>query len=375
MNEITRLYGSSILKSMLILTVVLVAALFLLSSCDHHLDSQETEDQFWEQNDTYVTEHIDPEGSGFAVMVVKNGKIAFSKGWGMANIESNIPFTPNTPSNLASLSKQFTATAILILYERGKLNLDTKIIEHFPEFPIAWSEITIHHLLTHQSGIPNYTDLLEDGVTGYDGLTNQRAFELVLQEDNLDFTPGKQASYSNSGYLILAMLVERITDKSYADFLKETIFEPLDMDSTFVSDESVVYPQNVALPYDENNELYKYKEYTYGAGGIYSTLHDIYKWDQALYTDKIVSQSTLQLAFTGYTGGDNDYGYGWMVGQHGKYPAYRHGGFMPGFLNYIYRVPGRNFTYLMISNGGVYANDGFGTWTTDLMDKIFAYYL
>jgi CubicO group peptidase (beta-lactamase class C family) len=233
----------------------------------------------------------------------------------------------------------------------------------------------VHHLLTHQSGIPNYTDITGDDPEAIDGLTNQDALDLVLQDPTLDFLPATSTSYCNTGYIILAMAVERLTNTSYADFLGENIFEPLGMTVTFVSDESVVYPPTTAQPYDEHNRLYEYSLYTYGPAGIYTTLNDYLKWDQALYTDDIVRQSTLELAFTGYTGGDNNFGYGWMVGTYGGSKSLRHGGFSTGFLNYVVRVPEKRFTYLFLSNGGVFANDGFDTWTSELMDEIFARYL
>jgi CubicO group peptidase (beta-lactamase class C family) len=147
------------------------------------------------------------------------------------------------------------------------------------------------------------------------------------------------------------------------------------MTSTFVNDGSADLPLNSTQPYDAHNQLLEYTLHTYGDGGIYSTLEDYAKWDLGLYTDNIVLQSTLELAFTGYTGGDNNYGYGWMVGRHAGSKALRHGGFCPGFLNYAFRVPEKRFTYLFLSNGGVFANDGFETWTDELKDEIFAYYM
>ncbi len=368
------LFYSVFLKSILTLFIVFVTAVFY-SSCEKTTEPKTSEDEFEAEIDAFVSGHMNPEGSGFAIMVIKDGNIAFAQGWGMANIAAGVPFISDTPCQLASLSKQFTAIAILILYERGLLNMDTSIGEHFRDFPVTWADITVHQLLTHQSGIPNFTDLTPDGVAGFDGLTNDGALDLVLKNYTLEFPPGEQAQYSNTGYLILAMLVEHITEMTYSDFLEETIFGPLEMNNTFVRDETVVYPQDTALPYNENNVLYEYDCYTYGPTGIYSTLNDLFKWDQALYSNQIVGQSTLQLAFTGYTGGDNNFGYGWMVSSYRGLPSYRHGGFSLGFLNYIFRVPGKHFMYLMLSNGGVFANNGFDTWTNDLMDKIFAYYL
>ena len=325
--------------------------------------------------EAYVTEHMDPKGSGFGFVAIHDGAVAFARGWGMANIGTSISFSPETPSSAASLTKQFTAVAVLILYERELVDLETPVLSILPELPTAWSEITVHHLLTHQSGVPNYTDITGDAPVDIDGLTNQDALDLVLADPALDFQPGLSTSYSNTGYILLAMIVERLTNLSFADFLGENIFEPLAMTSTFVSDQSVVYPLNTAQPYDERNRLYEYTLYTYGAGGIYTTLNDYVKWDRALYTDDIVRQSTLELAFTGYTGGDDDFGYGWMVGSHGGSRSLRHGGFGTGYLNYVYRVPDKRFTYLFLSNGGVFANDGFDTWTDELKDEIFSLYL
>jgi len=339
------------------------------------LGSSETEEALWTRMEAYVTERMDPAGSGFGFVVIHDGAVAFAGGWGMANIEASVPFSPDTPSDGASLTKQFTAVAVLMLYERERLTLETPIRSILPELPTAWAAITVHHLLTHQSGIPNYTAITGDAPQDIDGLTNQGALDLVLQDPALDFPPGTSASYSNTGYIVLAMLIERLTDMSYAEFLQENIFDPLGMTSTFVSDESVVYPANTAQPYDEHNRKYDYTLYTYGPTGIYTTLNDYAKWDLALYTDDIVRQSTLELAFTGYTGGSDNFGYGWMVGRHGGAKSLRHGGFSTGFLNYVYRVPEKRFTYLFLSNGGVFANDGFDTWTNTVKDEIFDHYL
>jgi len=354
--------------------VILLALSAFFTGCDSQGPS-ETEEEFWTRMEAYVTERMDPEGSGFAFLVISEGTVAYARGWGMANIETGIPFSANTPSNAASLTKQFTALAVLMLYEDEMLTLETPILSILPSLPAAWSDITVHHLLTHQSGIPNYTDITGDEPEAIDGLTNGAALDLVLVAPALDFPPGTSTSYSNTGYIILAMIVEELSGVSYAEFLDQNIFEPLGMTATFVADESATYPANTAQPYDEQNQLYDYSMYTYGPSGIYTTLNDYFKWDQALYTDALVQQATLELAFTGYTGGQNDFGYGWMVGQYGGARSLRHGGFGTGWLNYVYRVPDREFTYLFLSNGGVFANDGFETWTSVLMDEVFSFYL
>jgi CubicO group peptidase (beta-lactamase class C family) len=287
-------------QSGIVSAFLLIAVVHFFAGCDNKGTTEPvSEEAFWQEIDAFVTERMNPDGSGYGILVVQDGEIIFGKGWGMANIADGFPFTPDTPIDLASLTKQFTAVAILILYERDSLDLDMKIVDHFPQFSTAWSEVTVHHLLTHQSGIPNYTEFVPESEEGYNGLTNQLALDLVLQDSSLEFPPGEQTLYSNTGYLIMAMLVEEISKMSYSDFLEQTIFDPLNMHSTFVHDETSVRPPNTALPYDDDNGLYDYEWYTYGAGGIHSTLKDMYKWDQALYTDDIIRQSTLQLATTG----------------------------------------------------------------------------
>jgi CubicO group peptidase (beta-lactamase class C family) len=342
-----------------------IAALLLVlvtgtTGCGHNSGPSESEAEFWERMEAFVTERMDPAGSGFGFVAIHDGDVGFARGWGMANVEAAVPFT---------------AVAVLILHERGLVTLQTPLGSIFPEFPAAWSEIPVHQLLIHRSGIPNYVDITGTDPQDIDGLTNQAVLDLVLADPILEFTPGSSTAYCNTGYLILAMLVERLTGESFADFLQVEIFEPLGMSSTFVRQESTEYPPGVAQPYDEQNRRYEYALHVYGPTGIYSTLNDYFKWDQALYTDQIVSQSTLRRAFTGYTGGQNNFGYGWMVGTRGLFPSYRHGGFTTGFLNYVYRVPDLGFTYMFLSNGGVFANGGFNTWTNELMESIFDFYM
>ena len=191
--------------------------------------------------------------------------------------------------------------------------------------------------------------------------------------------PGQDAAYSNSGYILLGILIERISGKPYPVFMKEEIFTPLGMDSTFVRHEGIAYPENTALPYDDGNHLIVDMGSTYGDSGIYSTLNDMYLWDQALYTERLLRSGTWKIALTNYTRGDLDYGYGWMIGLDGLSPSYRHGGFEPGgwgrgvdggYLIHYYRVPALSFSRLMISNGGVFANNGFRTWTDEVDRKL-----
>ncbi|NIM50560.1 MAG: serine hydrolase, partial [Gemmatimonadales bacterium] len=198
--------------------VLLLALSALVSGCGEQGPS-DPEEEFWARMEAFVTARMDPAGSGFGFVVIHDDAVAFARGWGMANIETGVPFSPDTPSDAASLTKQFTAVAVLILYEREMLTLETPILSILPELPAEWSDITVHHLLTHQSGIPNYTDITGDAPQDIDGLTNQDALNLVLADPTLDFLPGTNTSYCNTGYILLAMAVERLTDMGFADFL------------------------------------------------------------------------------------------------------------------------------------------------------------
>ncbi|MFC1530345.1 serine hydrolase domain-containing protein [Gemmatimonadota bacterium] len=347
---------------------------FLASGCGL-LGPCETEAEFWTRMEAYVTKRMDPAGSGFGFLVMHEGEIAYSNGWGMANIETGIPFSSDTPTAAASLTKQFTGVAILMLCERELLTLETPLLSILPELPTEWSGVTIHQLLIHRSGIPNYVAITGEGPEDLDGLTNGSALDLVLADPALDFNPGEGTAYSNTGYILLAMVLEQLTGETFADFMREEIFEPLGMTETYINDGSAEHPSDVARPYDEQNRMLDYSLHTCGDGGIYTTLNDYAKWDQALYTDSLVQRSTLNLAFRGYTGGDSNFGYGWMVGKHRRWKALRHGGFVAGHLNYVFRVPEKRFTYLFLSNGGVFANNGFGTWTDHLKDEIFDYFM
>ena len=306
------------------------------------------------------TENISP---GFAVLVIKDGKKIYNKGFGFADLQSKKKINSNTNFYLASVSKEFTAMAIMILNDRGKLNFDDKIRKYLPGFPAYGKDVTIRNLLTHTSGIPDYYSLL-----GYKhnfaGITNKDVWDLLLKQDSLNFKSGSKYEYSNSGYLLLSLIVENITKVPFNEFMKKNIFDKLNMKNTlvFTPGNLKIYNRAVGYTKDSTGNYIKddYDQFTTGAGGIFSNTNDLFKWDQSLYTNKLVKRSTLTEAFTKQklsNGNDIDYGFGWMIGSFkdgdlkGVNYIY-HTGALDGFRNLIFRIPKLHFSYIVLSNSG-----------------------
>ena len=253
------------------------------------------------------------------VLVAENGKVIYKKGFGMANMEWNIPNQPDTKLRLGSVSKQFTALLILQLMEEGKLKLNVPITTYLPDYPKTNGDrITIHHLLTHSAGILNYTSIPNFMKTQSRNPYTPGEFVKTFADKPLEFTPGEKFSYSNSGYFVLGYIIEKITGKTYEQCLQERIFTPLNMTNTGY-DNSEVILKNRASGYEKNGNQYVNASFLdmsipYAAGSLYSTVEDLYLWDQALYTDKLLSAKSKELFFAPHisTGGGS-YGYGWGV--------------------------------------------------------------
>jgi len=300
--------------------------------------------------DEYVNAAAAVNGFSGSVLVAQNGAPVVSKGYGMANIELAVPNTSQTVFRLGSVTKQFTAMAIMILQERGKLRVSDPACQYLADCPASWKPLTIRHLLTHTSGVPNYTNFPDFGRTAVLPATSA---EMVgrLADKPLEFAPGEKFAYSNSGYYLLGLIVERASGKPYADFLQEAIFAPLAMSHTGYDSPSRIIP-NRAAGYARQagatvNAAYMDMTLPFAAGALYSTTEDLLRWDQALYTDKLVSQKSLDEMFTPEKGG---YGYGWSIGQRFGRRAVGHGGGIYGFATHIDRYPADRVTVIVLSN-------------------------
>ncbi len=285
-----------------------------------------------------------------AVLLARDGQPIVSRGYGMANIEHGVPNTPQTVFRVGSVTKQFTGMAIVLLQERGKLSVNDPICKYLSDCPQAWQPITIKNLLTHTAGIPNYTEFPDFMKTAAAETT---ATELTnrFKDKPLQFALGEKFAYSNSGYYLLGKIIERASSKSYADFLQENIFAPLGMKhSGYDSPVSII--KNRAAGYARTGDGFINAapismSTAYAAGALYSTVEDMLLWDQALYTEKLVSRKSLDEAFTPFK---NNYGYGWGISKRYDRQMIAHGGGIFGFSAYIARYPDDRLTVIVLSN-------------------------
>lgn len=234
------------------------------------------------------------------VLVAGGGKIVYKNASGYANFHDMEKLKTTSVFCIGSIGKQFSSMAIMILKEQEKLNYEDRLSDYFPEFPDYADKITIRHLLNHTSGIPDWMDYSVFRARPgdfKDDITNKDVFEFLVQIDSLQFTPGEKYSYSSSGYVLLAMIVEKVSGEPFYKFMEQAIFNPLDMKNTLVWNETKPDIPDKTIGYNQFGEKDDYNILTMGAGSIYSTIEDLYKWDQGLYTGKLVSQETLQEAF------------------------------------------------------------------------------
>jgi CubicO group peptidase (beta-lactamase class C family) len=288
-----------------------------------------------------------------AILVARQGKIIYRGGYGKANFQAGADFTTDTPSNIGSVTKQITAMSIMMLAERKKLSYDDPVSQYISEFSRSahFSRITLRHLLSHTSGIPDYGDLAIDD----SGLDQKRLIAALLNKEGVFAVPGLRYRYSNPGYVLLAIVVERVSGKRFGDFLEQEIFKPLAMGATFVYDSPGKKAARAAVGYDQFGKM---DDGTLtaipGDGGVYSTVDDLFKWDQALYTDKLVRQSTLSEAFTPakVQEGSSTYGFGWNVVEEGNSKYLWHQGSQAGFRAFIGRRLAERITVIMLTNKG-----------------------
>jgi CubicO group peptidase (beta-lactamase class C family) len=269
-----------------------------------------------------------------AVLVARDGEVLFSQGYGLADRDKHLPNTPQTKYRLGSITKQFTALAILLLQAQNKLKVQDPVCRYIAECPAMWQDITIHHLLTHTSGIPDFTRFPDYETTK---ATPSSPLQIIarFKDTPLDFKPGEQWSYSNSGYIVLGYIIEQASGKSYETFLQQNIFGPAQMKKTGYDHNDGSLATGYTGFYD-HWEKADYIDMTipYAAGGLYSTSEDLYRWNQVLDTKHLVSQELLNLMFTPHSeipGTGLGYGYGWVVGKMNNHQAVSHGGGIEGF--------------------------------------------
>ena len=295
-----------------------------------------------------------------SALVAENGKVIYKGGFGLANMEWNIPNAPDTKFRLGSITKQFTAMLTLQLVEQGKLKLDGKISDYLPDYRKDIGEkVTVHHLLTHTSGIPSYTS--QPGFFANVSRNPYKVADFVKQytSGNLEFEPGTKYAYNNSGYFLLGAIIERLTGKTYEQALKEMIFDKIGMTNTGYDRHDPLI-QKRASGYVKTgtgylNAAYLDMSLPYAAGSMYSTVEDLYLWDQALYTDKLLTPQSKELMYKPFL---EKYAYGWVVTNASfklkdqSIPVITHGGGINGFTTTIVRFPREKHLIVFLDNTG-----------------------
>lgn len=287
---------------------------------------------------------------GASVMVIRHGHPILTKSFGLADIGHKIPVTDSTNFRLASLTKQFTAMSIMILQERGKLDYSMNLCQIFPDFPAYGRQVTVRNLLQHTSGLIDYEDLIPDSATIQ--VRDCDVLRMMIAQDSACFVPGSTFRYSNSGYAVLAMIVEKVSGRSFASFLKENIFLPLGMNNSVAFEEGISTVPVRAFGYSVEDDSVIFSDQSLtsavlGDGGIYTSVTDLFKWDQALYSEELVTAATLNEAFT--PARDN-YGFGWWIDAYKGHRRIRHYGSTCGFRTAILRYPESEFTVIILTN-------------------------
>jgi CubicO group peptidase (beta-lactamase class C family) len=321
--------------------------------------------------DSLFTKLVTGDSPGLAVGVLCDGHLIFARGYGFADLKTKAPITSATDFRLASVSKQFTAMSIMLLVHAGKLSYDDTLTRFFPGFPNYGKTITIRNLLNHTSGVKDYEDVYEQQMAGtppdkIPQLHDQDVLRLLEEQDSGAFAPGTRWRYSNSGYAMLAMVVERISGQRYEDSLQHRIFAPLGMAHTLAYVQGRHEVPNRAFGYRHASDgaTWQFADQSstsavLGDGGIYSSIEDLAKWDRALTTNALLSKKDMEPAFTPVqvpggvnlpNGAASDYGFGWFLDTYKGHRRMWHYGDTSGFHTAIQRFPEDHITVIVLAN-------------------------
>jgi CubicO group peptidase (beta-lactamase class C family) len=292
-----------------------------------------------------------------SVLIAQDGVVFLDEGYGLADREQEIPNTPRTRFHLGSLSKQFTAMAILILQAQGRLNVQDPICDYIANCPTAWQDITIHQLLTHTAGLsPRLDNIIVNAARDPETPPDPAYYIEIAGEVPLDTRPGEQFAYNNQGYNLLAHIIEQASGQSYADFLQENIFTPLNMRASGYDDGLSGVAAGYTYRYATDAVEYVTLPISDGEGQLYSTTGDLYLWDQALYTDQLLPQAKLELMFERFIPMSDyppfGYGYGWLVTKILGQPLVGGAGWSAACATFYLRYPADGLTVIVLMNQG-----------------------
>jgi CubicO group peptidase (beta-lactamase class C family) len=318
-----------------------------------------SDDELAKKADAFLSQWDKNDMPGCAVGVVKDGRLVYKRGFGMANLDYGVPNTPTTLFNLASTSKPFTALSIALLAQQGKLSLDDDIRKYVPEVPKYDDTVTIRHLIHHTSGIRDYQALMFfGGLETNNAYSNKDILNILARQKNISFKPGAKYQYSNSGYFLMGIIVERVSGKSLRAFAEENIFKPLGMKNTLIYDNRFEVIKNRASGYaigpDKSIRARSTLDTLVGAGGVLSSVEDLYLWDQNFYEPKVGNKELIKLLTTPGTlnsGEKNSYAFGMWRGEYKGLPIIMHSGnIQSGYRSRILSFPEQKFTVIALSN-------------------------
>jgi len=313
--------------------------------------------------DAVMSKVYKPDEPGAAVIVRKDGKTVFRKGYGLADLELGVPVAPDMIFRLGSITKQFTAVSVLMLAQEGKLGLRDEITKFLPDYPTQGRKITVEHLLTHTSGIQSYTDMSEWLPLWRKDMTLKELVDL-FKDKPMQFEPGASWAYNNSGYVLLGAIIEKASGRTYADFVQERIFKPLGLKGSSYDDTERIVPGRVR-GYQKGaggfvNASYLSMSQPYAAGSLMSTVDDLAVWSDAVFSGRLVRNEWLDKAFTPFALADGEssgYGYGWFVGDFAGHRSIEHGGGINGFTTYELTLPEDRVFVAILTNSAVEGRD------------------
>ncbi len=353
-------------KTKIVVFIFFVAVLF--GSNFSYAQNLETE------IDALLSENYSGDNPGSTALVYKNGKVIYRKAFGMANMELQIKMKPENVIEIGSITKQFTAVAILMLAEQNKLSVDDEITKFLTDYPTNGKKITVHHLLNHTSGIKSYT-----GMPSFIDFARQdHSPEDIVEffkNEPMDFDPGEKYLYNNSGYILLGQIIEKISDQSYADFIDEHIFKVLKMNNSYYGSKTKLIP-NRAEGYSPNQNgwqkaLPMSMTWPYAAGALMSNVDDMLLWHKAIHNNTLISADSKAQAFTNTTlnnGDPTNYGYGWAVNEINGTPSIEHNGGIFGYTTAGIYIPSENIYVIVLTN-----RDGSGP--QEITEKVAAHAL
>lgn len=330
-----------------------------------------------QQIDAIFAEWNRTDSPGGALAIVQDGQIIYKKGYGMADLEHGVPISPQTLFYAGSVSKQFVAMCILLLQEQGKLALDDDVRKHIPELPDYGKTITIRHMVHHLSGLRDYLSLW--GLSGRDYLDHvpkQAVLDMIFRQKELNFEPGTQYAYSNSGYFLLAEIVGRVSGKTLRQYADEHIFQPLGMSHSFFNDDTYQIVPNRAFSYQRGDQgiftslLMRFDQV--GSGGLYTTVEDLYKWDQNFYHNQLgkAQQSLIDTMLTeGIFNNGEPCGYAFAIrpDMYRGLANYGHTGSLAGYRAYYVRFPAQRFSVILLGNVAQFAPTGKAEAIADIL--------